>query len=202
MRRGRLIAVEGGEAVGKSTQAARLAERLGAVLTREPGGTEFGEALRRLLLDPASGKLDDRAEALLLAAARAQHVAEIIGPALARGEDVVTDRYVASTLAYQGFGRGLPAGELNRLSEWATGGIHADLVVLLTLPAEIAGERMGGGLDRLEAAGDEFHGRVAAGYLALAERDPHRWVVVNGAGTADEVFDRLWAAVQGRLSRA
>jgi dTMP kinase len=128
---GRFIAFEGGEGTGKSTQARRLAERLGARLTREPGGTPAGDRIRALLLDPSTGELDARAEALLLAADRAQHVATVIRPALDAGEDVVTDRYEGSSLAYQGHGRGLPLEEVLRISGWATGGLRPDLVVLL-----------------------------------------------------------------------
>src|SRR5207248_7165373 len=116
MARGRLIAFEGGEASGKSTQAARLAADLDAVLTREPGGTDVGRRIRDIVLDPALGALTPRAEALLLAADRAQHVAELVEPVLARGDDVVTDRYIPSSLAYQGYGRGLDVDELRRLS--------------------------------------------------------------------------------------
>jgi dTMP kinase len=190
--RGRLIALEGGEAVGKSTQAARLAERLDAVLTREPGGTELGEEIRDLLLDP-SRLLDARTEALLMAAARAQHVAEVIEPALASGRDVVTDRFVGSSLAYQGFGRGLPLEEVATLSSFATGGVQADLVVLLDVPDVEAAARRDAEPDRLEAEGDEFHRRVLDGFLRLAAEDP-RWVVVDGSGDVDAVAARVWAA--------
>ncbi|MGH9282139.1 MAG: dTMP kinase, partial [Acidimicrobiales bacterium] len=170
-RRGRLVALEGGEGCGKSTQAALLATRLGAVLTREPGGTGVGEQVRVLLLGPAAGSLDPRAEALLMAAARAQHVAEVVAPALAEGRDVVTDRFSHSSLAYQGHGRGLPLDEVRQLSEWATGGLWPDAVVLLDLPAAEAWARLGR-LDRFEAEGDGFHQRVAAGFRALAAADP------------------------------
>ena len=179
---------EGGEGSGKSTQAARLAERLGAVLTREPGGTEMGRRIRALVLDPSVGTaLDVRAEALLMAADRAQHVAEVIRPALARGVDVVSDRFTGSTLAYQGFARGLPVPELARLSSWATGGLEPDVVILLDLPAEVAATRMKPQADRMEAAGAEFHRRVAEGYRALAADDPGRWRVVDGSGSVTEV---------------
>jgi dTMP kinase len=193
--RGRLIAFEGGEAVGKSTQAALLADRLGAVLTREPGGTELGEVIRELLLDPAR-VLDARTEALLMAAARAQHVAEVIAPALAAGRDVVTDRFIGSSLAYQGFGRSLGVVEVAALSTFATGGLEADVVVLLTVPDSEASARRSAAPDRLEAEGDEFHRRVLDGFGRLAAEDP-RWVVVDGAGAVEEVAERVWAAVVG-----
>jgi dTMP kinase len=196
---GRFIVFEGGEGSGKSTQAALLAERLGAVATHEPGATEVGRRLREVLLDPAAGRLSDRAEALLVAADRAQHVAEVIGPALARGDDVVCDRFTGSTLAYQGYGRGLDVSELARLSGWAAAGVEPDLVVLLEVDPAASAARLGRELDRMEAAGDDFHRRVAAGYRALAAADPDRWVVVDGVGSIEEVAARVWHAVMTRV---
>jgi dTMP kinase len=197
--RGHLIAFEGGEGSGKSTQAARLATARGALLTREPGGTEVGRRIRDIVLDPGVATLADRAEALLVAADRAQHVAEVIEPALAAGRDVITDRFAGSTLAYQGYGRGLPLDELETLSRWATGGLAADLVVLLAVPPEVARARMQRDLDRVEQAGDGFHDRVVGGFVALAADQPHRWVVVDGEGTEDEVAQRVLDAVATRL---
>jgi dTMP kinase len=194
---GRFIVLEGGEACGKSTQAARLAASLGAVLTREPGGTEVGERIRALLLDSALDGLDARAEALLMAAARAHHVASVIRPALAAGRDVVSDRYSGSSLAYQGHGRGLPVDEVRKLSEWATGGLWPDLTILLEVePAEVRRRQAAAGADpdRLEAAGSEFHRRVAAGFRALAAEDP-TWRVVNGDGSEDDVAGRVAVTV-------
>jgi dTMP kinase len=196
----RLIAFEGGEGSGKSTQAARLAARLGAVLTREPGGTPLGERIRSVVLDPSHGSVDPRTEALLMAAARAQHVAQVIGPALARGETVVTDRYIGSSLAYQGFGHGLDLDELTTLSVWATGGRNADLVVLLRVPAEVAADRLRRPADRMERLGKKFHRRVADGFDELAAREPQRWVVVDGAGTVDQVEARVNAAYDAWLA--
>ncbi|HVF75345.1 MAG TPA: dTMP kinase [Acidimicrobiales bacterium] len=190
----RFIAFEGGDASGKSTQAALLASRLGAVLTREPGGTAVGERVRDLLLDPALVDLDPRAEALFMAAARAQHVAEVIRPALDAGRDVVTDRYAGSSLAYQGFGRGLDIDAVRALSEFATGGLWPDVVVLLDVPDDVARQRLGV-LDRFEAAGADFHHRVVEGFRALAAAEPERWVVVSGVGSVDEVTERVWQAV-------
>ena len=192
----KLIAFEGGEACGKSTQAAILADRLGAVLTREPGGTRVGEQVRALLLDPAIGALDARAEALLLAAARAQHVAQVVRPGLAAGRHVVTDRFSHSSLAYQGYGRRLPLDEVRRLSEWATVGLWPDLVVLIDLPAADALARRGPP-DRFEAEGAEFHQRVAAGFRELAGAEPDVWRVVDGRGPVAEVAERVWEAVVG-----
>jgi dTMP kinase len=195
----RFIAFEGGEACGKSTQAARLAGRLGAVLTREPGGTPLGARLRAVLLDPAT-RLVDRAEALLMAADRAQHVAEVIRPELAAGRHVVTDRYAGSSLAYQGFGRGLPVDEVRRLSEWAIDGLWPDLTVLLDVPLEQAARRQAGGSpDRLESAGDAFHRRVAEGFRTLAAGDRDRWVVVDGTLGIDEVEAVIWTEVTARF---
>jgi dTMP kinase len=198
--RGRLIAFEGGEASGKSTQAARLASRLDAVLTREPGGTPLGETFRSLLLDPASSAMAPRTEALLMAAARAQHVAEVVGPALASGRDVVTDRFVGSSLAYQGVARGLGVEAVQALSTFACDGVAADVVVLLDVPPAVAAARVSGtGPDRLEAAGDEFHAAVASGFTELAAAASDVWVVVDGTGAVEEVAARVWAAVRERL---
>lgn len=196
--RARLIAFEGGEGSGKSTQAARLARRLDAVLTREPGGTAVGAAIRSILLDPVVEHLDTRAETLLMAADRAQHVAEVIAPALAAGRHVVTDRFAGSSLAYQGHGRGLPVEEVERISRWAAAGIWPDLVVLLEVSPEVAAERTGGARDRMEAAGDAFHRRVAAGYRALAAADPQHWVTLDGGGDPDVVEAAVWGAVLAR----
>lgn len=196
--RGRFLVLEGGEAAGKSTQAARLAERLRAVATREPGGTEVGTGLRTLLLDPGTRGLDARTEALLMAADRAQHVAEVVRPALDAGRHVVCDRYIGSSLAYQGYGRGLPLDELRRLSAWATRGLLPDVVVLLDVPRATALARTNADPDRFEAAGDGFHARVLEGFRALAAADPDRWIVVDGTGSPEEVEAAVWSAVVAR----
>ncbi len=198
---GRLIVFEGGEASGKSTQAARLAERLGARLTREPGGTSLGAQLRALLLDHSEMQVHPRAEALLMAADRAQHVTEVVEPALAAGEDVVCDRFVGSSLAYQGFGRGLGVDEVGRLSSFATGGLQPDLVILLDVGPDVASSRIERAPDRIETAGFQFHARVRAGYLALAEADPQTWAVIDGARPPDAVTHAVTAAVDRRLGR-
>jgi dTMP kinase len=192
--RGRLIALEGGEACGKSTQAAILAEALGAVLTREPGGTYAGERIRTLVLDPGAPPLEPRAEALLMAAARAQHVAEVVRPALDAGRDVVCDRFAHSSIAYQGYGRCLPLSEVVELSAWATEGLWPDVVVLLEVPEEVASARRGPP-DRFETEDEGFHQRVRSGYRALAAADPARWRVVDGSGTVEEVAARVQEAV-------
>lgn len=193
------MVLEGGEGCGKSTQASLLADRLGAVLTREPGATEVGERIRALVLDPASADLDARAEALLLVAARAQHVAEVIRPALEEGRHVVSDRFTGSLLAYQGYGRGLPLDDLRSLSAFATDGLDADLVVLLDLPPAVAAGRRDVALDRLEAAGDAFHERVRHGFATLAAAEPGRWAVVDAGGSPGEVAARVWAVAESRL---
>ena len=198
MVRGRFVVFEGGEGCGKSTQAALLARRWGALLTRQPGGTAAGERLRELLLAPETGDLDPRTEALLMAADRAQHVAEVIGPALGVGTDVVCDRYVGSSIAYQAFGRGLDVEAVRRLSGWATGELWPDLVVLLTVAPDESRRRLGDSLAGFESAGDEFHGRVRQGFVAQAAADPHRWVAINGNGTIGEVQARVDAEVDRR----
>jgi dTMP kinase len=195
----RFIVFEGGDASGKSTQSARLARRLGAVHTREPGGTAIGAALRSLLLDARTTGLDARAEALLMAADRAQHVAEVVRPALAAGRHVVCDRYIGSTLAYQGHGRGLPVVDLRRISAWAAADLWPDLIVLLDVPREVSVRRAAAAPDRLEAAGEQFHDRVARGYRALASADASRWVTIDGSAPPDEVEAAVWTAVTTRL---
>ena len=193
-RRGKYIAFEGWEASGKSTQARLLSQRLDAVLTREPGGTALGLAIRGLLLGNGPAPTE-RAEALLFAADRAQHLAEIVEPALAEGRDVITDRSYGSTLAYQGYGRGQSIEELMRLVEWTSGGLLPDLVVLLTVAVDTADDRLGDQRDRMESEDSDFATRVIEGFTALAEADPDRWVVVDGAGSIEEVAARVAKAV-------
>lgn len=200
--RGRFVAFEGGEGCGKSTQAARLAARLGAVLTREPGGTPLGARVREALLDRATGPVDPRAEALLMAADRAEHVAAVVRPALDGGTDVVSDRSPYSSLAYQGYGRGLDVAALRRLSEWATGGVWPDVVVLLDVPASVASARLGSERDRFESEDAAFHSRVLEGFRALAAAEAERFVVIDGAGAPDDVEQLVVAALAGRLDLA
>ena len=198
--KGRLIAVEGADGTGKSTQARLLADRLGAVLTREPGGTPLGEMIRSMVLDPDGERPVDRAEALLIAAARAQHVAEVVRPALDSGHDVVTDRFIESSVAYQGYGRGLGAAEGAAVSAFATDGLAADLVIVIDVDDGTARERLGGALDRIEQAGNDFRGRVIAAYRDMAASDPDRLVVVDGNGSVEEVAGRVSVAVADRLA--
>jgi dTMP kinase len=198
--RGRLIALEGVDGGGKATQAVLLADAIGALSTAEPGATRLGATLRALALDPDLPPVSERAEALLMAADRAQHVAEVVGPALEQGRWVVTERFSGSTLAYQGYGRGLDLDALRGLVTWAAGGIEADLTILLDVSASVARGRLDlERADRLERLDAGFHDRVHAGYRALAEADPDRWVIVDAAGTVDGVARRLLAAVVERL---
>ncbi len=196
---GRLIAFEGGEAVGKSTQAKLLAERLGAKLTFEPGATDSGARIRSLVLDSPELALSPHAEALLMAADRAQHVAEVIRPALAAGIHVVTDRFIGSSLAYQGFGRHLGVDDVLALSLFATGGLQSDLNVLLVVSEEVARTRRSSPGDRIEAEDADFHQRVLDGFRTLAEQNPDQWVVVDGSGPVGEVAEAVYAAVRDRL---
>ena len=197
--RGRFIAFEGGEACGKSTQSALLAAALDALLTREPGGTAIGGQLRSVLLDPATVGLSDRAEALMMAADRAQHVAEVVAPALAAGRHVVTDRFAGSSIAYQGYGRGLSVEEIRDLSLWATDGLWPDLIILLDVPEAEADRRLGASRDRMEAEPAAFHAAVIAGFRAQAEAEPGRWVIIDGSRSIDEVATAVSAAVVERL---
>jgi dTMP kinase len=195
---GRFIVFEGGEACGKSTQAQLLARRLDALLTHEPGGTRLGMAVRDLVLDPGNSELAAHAEALLIAADKAQHVTQVIRPALERG-DVVCDRFVASSLVYQGFGRGIDLSDLRSILSFATGGLEPHLTILLEAPLELVEARLGPQRDRFEAESEAFHARVRDGYRALAAEDPERWVVVDGAGTIAEVSQRVSDVVHARL---
>ena len=199
---GLFVAFEGGEGVGKSTQirlAGEWLRELGreVVETREPGGTPLGAELRRLVLDP-DGHVTPRAEALLYGADRAHHVDTVIAPALAAGRVVLTDRYVDSTLAYQGAGRGLDA---KVVTDWATGGLTPQLTVLLDLDPVAGLARAGarGRPDRLEAADLAFHQTVRAGFLALAAAEPDRYLVLDASGPPDEIATAVRAAVEPLL---
>jgi dTMP kinase len=194
------IVFEGAEGCGKSTHAKRLAEAIGAVTTRETGGTAIGRRLREILHDTSVTDLDDRAEALIAAADRAQHLAEVVRPALAARRHVVSDRSVYSTLAYQGYGRGLPIDELRRINDWAIGGRWPDLVLLLRVPLDVTAERLRKReLDRFEIAGDEFHRRVDDGFTVMAAADPDHWVIVDATEPKDDVAATVRAAVRERL---
>ena len=194
------IAFEGAEGCGKSTQARVLAAAIDAVHTRETGGTSIGVRLREILHDVDVTDLDDRAEALITAADRAQHLAQVVRPALASGRHVVSDRSVYSTLAYQGYGRELPLDDLRGINDWAVAGMWPQLVILLTVSAETAARRMGKReLDRFEREGDAFHQRVAAGFAAMAAAENERWVVIDADRPVDEVSRDIREAVRERL---
>ncbi len=204
--RGRLIALEGIDGCGKSTQAAALAEALGAQLTFEPGATPVGARLRELLLAPEGAPPSPRAEALLMAADRAEHVARVLEPALAAGEWVVSDRYAGSTIAYQGYGLGLNIAALDELVRWATGGLAADLSILVDVGVEVAAARLSeagrAGADRMERLGPGFAARVREGFLAQAAQDPAHWVVVDGTAEVAALTAHIVASVRERLGDA
>jgi dTMP kinase len=192
---GLFVVFEGGDGVGKSTQVAELVTRLQnrriePVLTRQPGGTPIGAKLRKLLLDPGHPELTARTEALVYAADKAQHVEEVILPALARGDVVVCDRYVDSMIAYQGAGRVLDLTEVEQVARWATGGLRPDLTVLLDIdPAEaVANIRQ---QDRLEAAGLEFHRRAREHFLRLANEDPERYLVLGARESRENIAEKV-----------
>jgi dTMP kinase len=192
-----LIVLEGGEGSGKSTQVARLAAWLSdqghdVVPTFEPGDTKMGAHMRDVLLH-GDAPLDPRAELLLLLADRAQHVAEVIRPALARGAIVISDRYTPSTLTYQGVGRALGIETVQRLNAFATGDLEPDLVVVIDVPDEVAEARVAAERDRVERAGEDFHARVRAAYRELAKE--RGWRIVDGTGNPDDVAVRVQDAV-------
>jgi len=208
---GTFITLEGGDGAGKTTQAELLEQwlegrGLEVVRTREPGGTRLGTEVRRLLLHGGDeiGEVDVRAEALLYAADRAQHVAKVVRPALERDAVVVQDRYIDSSLAYQGAGRVLDVDEVRRISEWATGGLWPDLTILLDLDPETSSGRRrgrGGSSDRLESEAVEFHTAVRDGFRALAKADPHRFFTIDAALPVDEIHTRIVGRVSGFLTR-
>lgn len=198
---GRLIVFEGADASGKSTQARRLGRRLDVEVTFQHGATDVGAAIRSVVLDPTNDHLDDRAEALLIIADKAQHVAEIVGPALAAGRTIISDRFTASALAYQGYGRGLDLDLLRATMEFATRGTEPDVTVLLDVELEVARARLGDEVDRIEGAGAAFHQRVRNGYLEMAAADPARWLVVDADGTVEEVEARVDDAIDAWLAR-
>lgn len=222
---GRLVALEGVDGCGKTTQARTLAAALGAVLTHEPGATPLGAALRGILLHGARCERGEhgehgeicqagetgtpavspvpRAEALLMAADRAQHVTAVVRPALEAGRWVVTDRFSGSTLAYQGYGRRLPLDGLRTIVEWATDGLAPDLSVLIDVSPAIGRARLASvAPDRLEQLDEAFFVRVRNGYLALAREDPARWAVVDGDGAPGAVAAAVHDAVVSRLVAA
>lgn len=193
-----MIAFEGGEAVGKSTQVSLLAGAIGAAATREPGGSSLGEQIRGLVLHSPPGAVGARAELMLFLAARAQHVAGFIRPKLDGGLDVVVDRYSGSTLAYQGYGRGLPVTEIETACDLATGGLWPDLTVLLDMPAqEGAARRPGAVKDRIETEDEGFFARVRQGFLDLAAAHSESWIVIDACQPAEDIARQVLSAVEG-----
>ena len=195
---------EGGDGVGKTTQVDRLCAWLGTtgrevVRTFEPGDSPLGAQLRRIVLDPDTGDLDPRAEALLYAADKAQHLHQVVRPALARGAVVVCDRYVDSMLAYQGAGRVLGLDELEWVARWATQDLRPDLTVVLDVdPRRAVQEKVD--KDRVEAAGDHFHTRARSSFLQLAGRDPGRYLVLDARASRDDIAAQVVDRVRGLLS--
>jgi dTMP kinase len=203
---GRFITLEGGEGVGKSTQLKRLAEALRArghdvVETREPGGSPGAEAIRKLLLEGEADRWTPEAEALLFAAARADHVARTIRPALERGAWVLCDRFLDSSIAYQGGAGGVGEAAIRTLHEIGSHGFLPDRTLLLELPSDAAAERLGlrGGADRMEAKGDSYHQRVGAAFAALAKAEPGRYRRIDASGSAEQVTERLIGALDDLL---
>jgi dTMP kinase len=204
-KRGLFVTLEGGEGSGKSSQAQALKALLegasrSVTITREPAGCPLGQRVRELLNDP-SLKLDPRSELLLFLAARAQHAADIIRPALERGEVVICDRFSDSTVAYQGYGRGLNVDDVRLANRIATQGLLPDLTVLLDVPVAkgLARKRGESAPDRIGQEGAELHERVRQGYLALAAEEPHRFLVVDGTLSPGEITDRIWRRLEPLL---
>ena len=208
--RGLFIAFEGGDGAGKSTQLRLLREALQGhgdrvVTTREPGGTDIGEKLRRLVLEHGHGQIDERTEALMYAAARAAHVTQFISPHLAKGTHVITDRFVDSSLAYQGVGRGLGIEAVAVVNDFATGALSPDLTILLDISAadgrarRIAGA---GGVevsDRLESEPDDFHESIRQAFLSLAAAAPQRYLVLDATGSSQEIHTQIIHRLQAVL---
>lgn len=202
---GLFVVFEGGDSAGKSTQVQALAATLASngvdhLVTRQPGGTGLGAAIRELVLDPANTGLTPAAEALLYCADKAQHVKTVVLPALRAGQVVVCDRYVDSMLAYQGAGRGLAFDDLEHLARWATGGLRADLTVLLDVdPAQAVAQVST--KDRLEAAGEDFHRRVRQGFLRLAQADEQHYLVLPARDSIASIAAAVRHQVAGLLGR-
>lgn len=202
---GMFIALEGGEGAGKSTQSLLLRDWLcdrghQVLLTREPGGTTVGSALRAMLLSHATGSLNDRAEALIYAADKAEHVDKLILPALAEGRVVITDRYVDSTLAYQGAGRSLDVADLEFVAHWATAGLRPHLTVLLDVDPAVGLSRLQNP-DRIEAEPLEFHQRVRQGFLDLATADPGHYLVLDGAADSGTIHRAIVERVAAHFAQ-
>lgn len=203
--KGLFITFEGVEGSGKSTQIDLLTEFLSekgheVVSTREPGGTAIGDKIRKIVLNPDFTEMDFKTEALLYAANRAQHVTEVIAPALAQGKIIISDRYTDSSLAYQSFGRGLDQKKVENISEWATRGLEPNLTILLDIPADKGLRRTSRSLaDRIEQENIEFHDRVSRGFLKLAKRFPKRFKVIDATKDVDQIHQEVVKLVQKLL---
>jgi dTMP kinase len=201
------IVFEGGEGCGKSTQTRALCRRLSkdgfrAVLTREPGGTRLGEWVRRHLKQSGETRISPLAELFLIATARAQLVSEVIRPELEKGKTVICDRFTPSTLAYQGYGRGLDMDAIRAVNGMATDGLSPDLIVLLDIPVEAGlGRKKSKERDRFESESLAFHARVRRGYLEMARADPERWLVVDGRLPRKVIEETIWKRVSVLLKR-
>ncbi len=203
---GVFVCFEGGEGSGKSTQSTLLrnwltAQGYAAVLTFEPGDTAVGREVRRIVLSPETGVLADRTEALLYAADKAEHVETLVRPALARGEVVITDRYVDSTLAYQGAGRSLDVAEVEAVARWATGDLRPHLTVVLDLEPESGLGRFEG-RDRIEGESLDFHQRVREAFVTMAGADPEHYLVIDARAEVDEIATRVRSALAPLLAQA
>jgi dTMP kinase len=204
------IAFEGGEGAGKSTQVRLLARRLTEqadrpgvtpLITHEPGGTPLGSQLRQLLLDVGQAPVGARAETLMMAADRAQHMDDVVRPTLSSGRHVISDRTAFSSLAYQGGGRALGVDQVRAVNDWALDGLWPDLVLLLDCPPAAGSERRSRELDRLESEAAGFHDRIRQTFLDLAAADTARWVVLDASLSIAEVGDAVWTVVEARLEQ-
>jgi dTMP kinase len=197
---GRYIAFEGVEGCGKSTHVQRLATHLGALVTREPGGTAIGSTLRAIMANPENTHLSPRAEALMMAADRAQHLSELVVPTLESGRHVVSDRSVYSSLAYQGYGRQLNIDDLRQFNDFAIASRWPDLVVYIRIELDVVRRRLAKReTDRFEREDDQFFQRIIAGFDALASAEPDRWLIVDGGPAKDELELVIRQGVTERL---